>query len=268
MFASLAIDWSSGLLACVLAAAGTAAGAVPALWMRSLSRPVEVAALASAAGLMLAAATLGLLGAAFELTDANGAGRTGRLGITVAFVLGVGLIAMLNRVLPHEHFVKGAEGGLHGGVSRTGWSHSRIWLLVIAIAIHNVPEGLAVGAGFGAPGNPTAWPVAAGITLQNVPEGLVVATSLRVLGYTRGFAALTAASTGALEFAGGILGLGAGALFVGLVPLLLALAAGAMVYVVGGEIIPESHRHGDEDNAALSLIAGFVSFLLLDLALV
>lgn len=166
MFASLAIDWSAGVLACVLAAAGTATGAVPALRMRPLSRSAEVAALASAAGLMLAAATLGLLGAAFELIDANGVGRSGRLGI----------IAMLNRVLPHEHFVKGTEGGLHGG-------------------------------------------------------------------------------------------LGAGALFADIVPLLLAVAAGAMVYVVGGEIIPESHRHGLENTAALSLIAGFVSFLLLDLVL-
>lgn len=267
MLDSLAIDWSAGFLACVLAAVGTATGAVPALWMRPLSRSLEVAALASAAGLMLAAATLGLLGAAFELIDANGIGRTGRLGLIVAFVLGVGVIAMLNRVLPHEHFVKGTEGGLRGGVAHAGWSHARIWLLIIAIAIHNVPEGLAVGAGFGAPDNPTAWPVAAGITLQNVPEGLVVATSLRVLGYTRGFAALTAASTGVLEFAGGMLGLGAGALFAGMVPPLLSVAAGAMVYVVGGEIIPESHRHGLENTAALSLIAGFVVFLLLDLVL-
>ncbi|MBK7251820.1 MAG: ZIP family metal transporter [Gammaproteobacteria bacterium] len=268
MPAIFATHGSAGVLACLLAASGTVAGALPALWMRTLSRPVEVAALASAAGLMLAAATLGLLDAAFSLVDAHGTGRGGRLGIIVAFIVGVGFIALLNHVLPHEHFVKGAEGGRHGGVSRTGWSHPRIWLLVIAIAIHKIPEGLAVGAGFGAPDNPTAWPVAAGITLQNVPEGLVVATSLRVLGYTRAVAAVTAASTGILGFAGGMLGLGTGALFIGIVPLLLAVASGAMIYVVGGEIIPESHRHGDEDNAALSLIAGFVSFLLLDLALV
>lgn len=267
MLDPLTNDWSAGLLACALAAGGTAAGAAPALWLRKLSRPMEVAALASAAGLMLAAATLGLLDAATELVAAGPAPRLGRLALIGAFLAGVAAIATLNRLLPHEHFVKGQEGGLHGGVAHSGWSHARIWLLVIAIAIHNVPEGLAVGAGFGAAGNPTAWPVAAGITLQNVPEGLVVATSLRVLGYTPAFAALTAAATGVLEFAGGLAGLAAGAAFAGIVPLLLAAAAGAMIYVVGGEIIPESHRHGLENTATLSLVTGFVVFLLLDLTL-
>lgn len=259
-------EWSAGLLACLIATGGTAAGAMPGLWLRRLSYRLEVAALALAAGLMLAAATLGLMPAALELENANSDSRLHHLGIVIAFVAGVGLIAALNHLLPHEHFVKGAEGGL-GRHPGGAWSHGRIWLLVIAIALHNVPEGLAVGAGFGVPGNLTAWPVAAGITLQNVPEGLVVATSLRVLGYSPSFATLTAAGTGLLEFAGGVAALAAGALFTAAVPWLLAAAAGAMVYVVGGEIIPESHRRGEEEIATFGLVVGFVLFMLLDLLL-
>lgn len=258
------VEWVPGLLASGLAAGGTVIGALPALWMRTLPGRAEVALLSGAAGLMLAAATLGLLPAAADLLRDRGIAGV-LIDLPLAFPLGAALIGLVNRMLPHEHFIKGPEGtGLGHGATSHRWSAPRIWLLVVAIAIHNIPEGLAVGAGFGTADNPAAWPVAVGISLQNVPEGLVVAVGLRMLGYASGTAALTGAATGLLEFVGGAVGLAAGAVFNALLPWMLAGAAGAMVYVVGGEVIPESHRHGQEETATVGLIAGFTLYVLLD----
>ena len=257
-------DWVPGLLACALAAGGTALGALPGFWRKSLPLRAEVMALSGAAGLMLAAATLGLLPAASDILVAEG--RMALLELVVAFPLGAVVVNLVNRALPHEHFVKGREGPGLASTAST-WSTRRIWLLVLAIAIHNVPEGLAVGAGFSSAGNAAAWPVAIGITLQNLPEGMVVAIGMRTLGYSPGIAVATAAATGLLEFVGGLFGLAAGAVFAHLLPWLLAGSAGAMVFVVGGEVIPESHRHGQESTATTALVAGFTLYLLLDLAL-
>ena len=166
----------------------------------------------------------------------------------------------LDRVLPHEHFVKGVEGARSREMKR-------IWLFVAAIALHNLPEGLAVGVGF-AGGDPASGvPLALGLAAQNIPEGLVVAVALAAARYSPGYAVFIAAATGLVDPVGGLLGAGVIALSQSLLPWGMGFAAGAMLYVVSHEIIPESHRKGHERHATAGLIAGFILMMSLDTSL-
>ena len=214
------------------------------------------------AGVMLAAAAFSLIipgidaGSAFSGTKLFGVAM-------VAAGIAFGSLAMLglDRVLPHEHFVKGVEGAQPHELKR-------IWLFVAAIAIHNLPEGLAVGVGFGGGGDVSnGIPLAFGIAVQNMPEGLVVALALIAVGYSVGYAAIVAAATGLLEPVGGLLGAGGLGISEAVLPWGMGFAAGAMIFVVSHEIIPESHRKGHERYATMGLIGGFVLMMMLDTAL-
>jgi ZIP family zinc transporter len=143
----------------------------------------------------------------------------------------------------------------------------RIWLFIIAIALHNFPEGLAVGVGFATGQVSDGLALALGIGLQNIPEGLVVALSLAGQGYSRLFAFAIALLTGLVEPISGILGATVVALAQPLLPWGMAFAAGAMLFVISGEIIPESHRQGLEREGTFGVLSGFVLMLLLDIAL-
>ena len=163
----------------------------------------------------------------------------------------------MNTLLPHEHFRTGREGPAAASLRR-------VWLFVIAITIHNFPEGLAVGVGFGAHGLEGGLPLALGIGLQNAPEGLAVAVALLGEGYAKGRAWGIAALTGLVEPVGGLLGAGVVALSEPLLPWGLAFAAGAMLFVISHEIIPETHRNGHQNKATLGLAVGLVIMLFLD----
>ncbi len=169
----------------------------------------------------------------------------------------MGTVALMNEKLPHEHFTMGREGP-------EAASLRRVWLFVIAITIHNFPEGLAVGVGFGAHGLEGGMPLAIGIGLQNAPEGLAVAVALLGEGYPRGRAWAIAALTGVVEPVGGLLGAGLITLSAPILPWGLAFAAGAMLYVISHEIIPETHRSGHQNKATLGLALGLVIMLFLD----
>jgi len=140
----------------------------------------------------------------------------------------------------------------------------RVWLFIIAITIHNFPEGLAVGVGFGAEGLSKGMPLAIGIGLQNAPEGLAVAVALLGEGYAKWHAWYIAALTGMIETVGGLLGAGIITISQPLLPWRLAFAAGAMLYVISHEIIPETHRSGHQNKATLGLSVGLVVMLFLD----
>ncbi len=249
------------LIATAVTAAATAAGALPVLAARGLAQRIESSMLGFGAGVMLAATAFSLVAPGIESATVFTGSRFVAVAI-VALALAGGGLAMLavDRALPHEHFIKGIEG-------RRAAELKRIWLFVAAIALHNLPEGLAVGVGFGGGDVGNGIPLALGIAVQNVPEGLVVAMALAAAGYTPRFAAATAALIGLSEPLGGLLGAGILGFSEAVLPWGLGFAAGAMLFVVSHEIIPESHRKGHEQQATLGLIGGFVLMMSLDTAL-
>jgi len=247
-----------GFLGSLAAGLMTAAGAVPVLFGRIPSRATRDLSLGFAAGVMLAASFFSLIIPALDAAalqfDASAAPAA---IVCVAILLGMGAIALMNERLPHEHFGSGAEGPPSASLRR-------VWLFIFAITIHNFPEGLAVGVGFGADGISQGLPLALGIGLQNAPEGLAVAVSLLGEGYGKGRAWLIAALTGLVEPIGGLIGAGIVAISQPLLPWGLAFAAGAMLYVISHEIIPETHRSGHQNKATLGLSIGLVLMLFLD----
>jgi ZIP family zinc transporter len=247
-----------GFFGSLIAGLMTAAGAVPVLFGRRPSRAVRDMSLGFAAGVMLAASFFSLIIPALDAaTQRHGDGAIPAAIVCVAILLGIGMVALLNESLPHEHFASGREGP-------DSASLRRIWLFIIAITIHNVPEGLAVGVGFGAHGLSGGMPLAIGIGLQNLPEGLAVAVALLGEGYTRLRSFGIAALTGLVEAVGGLIGAAVITVSEPLLPWGLAFAAGAMIYVISHEIIPETHRSGHQNLATLGLSVGLVLMLFLD----
>ena len=257
------MDWTligTGTLASFLAGQATTLGALPVFFMRGMSVRTQNAFLGFAAGVMLAASFFSLiipgLQAAGELHD--GSKVVAALIVGTAILLGAGTLHLLNRVAPHEHFISGPMAGAERS------KLSRIWLFVIAISLHNFPEGLAVGVSFGSPDQTAGFATATGIGLQNIPEGLAVALSLAAVGYGRFFSFVVAVLTGLIEPLGGFLGISAVAASSELLPWGLGFAGGAMIWVVSSEIIPETHRDRQEGVATGALMVGLAVMMSLD----
>ncbi|HYF92346.1 MAG TPA: ZIP family metal transporter [Symbiobacteriaceae bacterium] len=250
--------WLWGLTLSVLAGLATTLGAFPVLWSGPPSDRLHDGMLGGAAGVMLAATAFSLMLPAIE---AAGGGLGGVFIAVLGLVLGAAAIDLTDRLAPHEHFLRGPEGG---ALDRR---LARIWLFVIAIAIHNFPEGVAVGVAAGSGDTAGGLTVALAITLQNVPEGLAVAAALTGEGYRAGYAVAITGLTGLVEVAGGVLGLGAVLLVRPLLPWALAFAGGAMLFVVSDEVIPESHQRGNQRFATFCLVGGFALMMCLDVAL-
>jgi zinc transporter, ZIP family len=248
---------SQALLAGLVAAAATALGTVPVLVSRTISDRTVDTLMGFGAGVMLAASAFSLVGPALEAATGPGTGRWGA-GLTVGagLLLGAGLLMAIDRLVPHEHFVKGREGRRNSRVRRA-------WLFVFAIALHNIPEGLAIGVAFAGTDALSASALTMGIAIQNIPEGLIVAVALRAVGYGRLKPALIGMASGLLEPAGAVLGAAVVSLSSALLPWGLAFAAGAMLFVVSHEIIPESHRKGHEHQATAGLMLGFVMMVVI-----
>lgn len=247
-----------GFLGSLAAGSLTAVGALPVLFGRVPSRGMRDLLLGFAAGVMLAASFFSLIIPALDAAELQfDSGAAPAAIVCMAILLGMGAVALMNEKLPHEHFSIGREGPETASLRR-------VWLFVIAITIHNFPEGLAVGVGFGSGGVEGGLPLAIGIGLQNAPEGLAVAVSLLGEGYSKLRAWGIAALTGLVEPVGGLLGAGIITLSEPLLPWGLAFAAGAMLYVLSHEIIPETHRRGHQNKATLGLSIGFVLMLFLD----
>ncbi|RME67515.1 MAG: ZIP family metal transporter, partial [Nitrospirae bacterium] len=243
-----------GFLASFAAGSATTLGAGPAIVLRRVSPKLQDIFMGFGAGVMIAASVFSLIIPSLE--HAGG-------GLNAIFIASGGIITggvflfLANRFFPHEHFIKGPEGS---SLPRL----KKIWLFVLAITIHNLPEGLSVGVGFGGEDLKTATALAIGIGLQNIPEGMVVALALKSEGYSRWFAVVVTALTGLVEPVGGILGASAVTIFSQVLPFGLAFAAGAMLFVVSNEIIPESHRKGFEMEATFGVLFGFVVMMALD----
>lgn len=250
----------TGSLGSLAAGAATGLGALPILVRARWGRTSQVIMLSVAAGVMLGATVFSLVIPALEIVQARGGGELEAVSIASGgLLLGAIAIWALHALLPHEHFVKGREG-------REDTAMSRQTLFVLAITLHNFPEGMSVGVAYGA-GIPTGLAVTTGMALQNLPEGLAVAAALIASGSGRWRALWIALLTGLVEPIGGVVGAGAVSLAEGLLPWGLAFAAGAMLFVISGEIIPETHRSGVEKPATFSLVVGFVVMMLLDVTL-
>lgn len=246
----------SAALAGAVAATGTAIGSLFLLVRRSWSEAQQTLMLAGAAGIMLGATFFSLLLPALEQLSSQ-YGKALGYGATVgALLAGSGLVALLNRILPHEHPIKGAEGPRNPFLSKQA-------LFVLAIAIHNLPEGLSVGVSSGVD-LAKGLPLLLGITAQNLPEGFAVAAALVSAGTSRTLAVAIGALTGSAEFLGALVGAAVVAFGAWAVPLSFAFAAGAMLYVISGEVIPETHGKETGNLATWALLTGFVAMMGLD----
>lgn len=249
---SLLQDYNIVLLAALGTLAtglATGVGALPTLVTVRIGDKFLDGMLGFAAGVMLAATSFSLLIPAIE---------AGGVWVTVAGVLiGAAFVALMDRVVPHIHFISGAEGPPSATLKR-------ITLLILAITIHNFPEGLAVGVGFGGGNVQVAVALAIAIGLQNMPEGLAVALPLVREGYSRWKAVFYALLSGLVEPIGGVIGAGLISVAQPLLPWGLSFAAGAMLYVVSEEMIPETHRKGFAKVGTTGLLVGFVVMMVLD----
>lgn len=249
--------WNAGLVA----AFATALGTVPVMFSQRLSERVQDTLFGFGAGVMLAACSFSLVIPGLAAAREGGAGPWAAGGtIGAAILLGALALLVMERLLPHEHFIKGVEG-------QTSRTLRRTWLFVFAIALHNLPEGLAIGVAYAGADPLRAGTLTAGIAIQDVPEGLVVAVALLAAGYRRALAVGLGMASGLVEPFGAVLGATIVGYSAHLLPWGLGFAAGAMLFVISHEIIPESHRKGHEAWATGGLMIGFVIMMLLDTAL-
>jgi ZIP family zinc transporter len=246
----------------IASGAATGLGGIALLVVRDPSTRTLDVMLGFTAGVMLAATAFSLLVPGLER------GAVGE--VTAGLLVGCAFLVLLDRVTPHEH-----ERFREGGARRTGDARAasrrtpreRARLLLSALTIHNVPEGLAVGIAFGAGGTELGIPLALAIGIQNIPEGFAAAAPLLQGGGRAGRAAGVAALTGAVEPPAALAAYAAVEAIEGVLPFAFGFAAGAMLYVVVDELIPESHGHGFEREASLALVGGFALLMVLDSAL-
>lgn len=239
------------------AGVSTGLGALPVLLRKDWSRGAQRLMLAAAGGMMLGASFFSLILPGIEHARAGGATAWGAMGtVGTGVLLGAAALWALHGVVPHEHFTKGREGP---GGAQLG----RHALLVLAVALHNLPEGLSVGIASAHGDAAGGAGLTLGIAAQNVPEGLAVATALVAGGTGRARAALLALLTGLVEPLGGLAGAVAVTASAALLPWGLAFAAGAMLFVVSGEVLAETHVEGAEGPATFAVVAGLVLMMAL-----
>lgn len=242
------------LLAALGVGGATVLGAVFGFMFKKISLTFNDIVLSFAGGVMLSAAMVGLVFPALEMPVAAPA-----ITVTLGIFAGALVLHAMDMALPLLY----RAAGLGSEVAREGRSDG-VLLLVAAMAIHNLPEGLAAGVGFGTDNMAGALAVAMGIALQNIPEGMVIIAPMLGAGISRGRTFLIALSTGVIEVIGTVLGYYATALSEAILPFALSFAAGTMLFVVAHEMIPSTHREGGSRAPTYALLLGFCLMLLLN----
>ncbi len=215
--------------------------------------------LSFASGVMLAAAVMGLIIPSLEY------GGKFSLAVTVAGIFSGALcVNLIDKLVPHLHKLTGTDGEEH---PKNQEQLNKVLLFVIAIAIHNLPEGIAAGVGFGTGNTAEALTIAGGIALQNIPEGMVIIGPMLAGGISGKRTFIIAVITGLVEVVGTLIGYIAVSISAAILPFALAFAGGTMLYVISDEMIPETHSHGAERGATYSLLAGFCLMLVFDVLL-
>ena len=232
----------------------TVFGALIGFIFKKISHRFSDIVLSFAAGVMLAAAVLGLIIPSLEY-----GGKFGIL-ITVAGIFaGAVCLNIIDKLVPHLHKLVGDEAESHNNANL-----SRVLLFVLAIAIHNLPEGIAAGVGFGSGDTTQALIIAGGIALQNIPEGMVIIAPMLAAGISPRKTFILAMITGLVEVVGTLIGYFAVSISTAVLPFALAFAGGTMLYVISDEMIPETHSHGSERGATYALLVGFCVMLVVD----
>ena len=229
----------------------TVLGTVIGFLFRDLSHKFSDIILSFAAGVMLAAAVLGLVLPSVEM-----GGKYGLIVTVVGIFAGALILHLCDRLIPHLHRTEERDLEEHRRVDV-----SKVMLFVTAIAIHNLPEGIAAGVGFGGENPAGALIIAGGIALQNIPEGMVIVAPMLAAGVKPGKTFLLASLTGLVEVVGTLIGYFAASISAAILPFALALAGGTMLYVISDEMIPETHAHGEQTGATYSLLFGFCLML-------
>lgn len=224
---------------------------------KDISHKFSDIVLAFAAGVMLSASILGLI-----LPSLEYGGKHGVL-ITVAGIFAGALcLNFIDKLVPHLHRLMGNDTEVHRNTNL-----NKVLLFVTAIAIHNLPEGIAAGVSFGTEDAAQAIMIAFGIALQNIPEGMVIIGPMLAAGVSPVKTFVCAMITGFIEVVGTLIGYGAVSIASAILPFALAFAGGTMLYVVSDEMIPETHAHGSERGATYALLVGFCVMLVSDILL-
>ncbi len=235
----------------------TVIGAIIGFIFKGFSHKFSDIVLSCAAGVMLAAAVLGLI-----LPSVEYGGKYGIIITVIGIFAGAFGLNLIDKLVPHLHKLAGADIEEHKSTNL-----SKVLLFVTAIAIHNLPEGIAAGVGFGSGNTAQALIIAGGIALQNIPEGMVIIGPMLSAGVKPSRTFLIAMMTGLVEVVGTLIGYFAVSVASFILPFALAFAGGTMLYVISDEMIPETHAHGSERGATYALLVGFCVMLISDILL-
>ncbi len=235
----------------------TVIGSVIGFLFKNISHKFSDMVLSFAAGVMLAAAVLGLI-----LPSLEYGGKYGLLFTIPGIFVGALCLNLIDKLVPHLHKMVGSDIEPHNNANL-----SKVLLFVTAIAIHNLPEGIAAGVGFGSGDTSQALVIAGGIALQNIPEGMVIIGPMLSAGVSPKKTLIAALLTGVVEVVGTLIGYFAVSVSAAILPFALAFAGGTMLYVISDEMIPETHAHGCECGATYALLVGFCVMLVTDVLL-
>ena len=237
----------------------TVIGALLGFIFKGTSHKFNDIVLSFAAGVMLCAAVFGLVGESLAL-----GGKFGLIICVIGVFAGAVCVNLMDRLVPHLHRMAGADQEEH---PQNKEKLDKVLLFVMAIAIHNLPEGIAAGVGFGSGNTSEALLIAGGIALQNIPEGMVIIGPMLLSGISPRRTLICAMATGLVEVVGTLIGYFAVSVASAILPFALAFAGGTMLYVISDEMIPETHAHGSQRGATYSLLVGFCVMLVSDVLL-
>ena len=245
------------LLTAIGVGGATVVGSLIGFLFKNVTHKFSDIVLSFAAGVMLAAAVFGLI-----LPSVEYGGKWGVLVTVAGVFVGAICLNLMDKAVPHLHKLVGAETEAHHNANL-----NKVLLFVMAIAIHNLPEGIAAGVGFGAGNTSQALIIAGGIALQNVPEGMVIIGPMLAAGISKKRTLIAALMTGLVEVVGTLIGYFAVSISTAILPFALAFAGGTMLYVISDEMIPETHAHGSQRGATYTLLIGFCFMLVMDVLL-